>query len=76
MLKLNKDVVKDLFPNINKKRFQLETEMKPSGDQINAIEELCTGLKNQESNQVLLGVTGSGKPSQSQMLLILFKNPL
>ena len=28
MLKLNKDVVKDLFPNINKKRFELETEMK------------------------------------------------
>ena len=61
MLKLNKDVVKDLFPNINKKRFELETEMKPSGDQINAIEELCNGLKKQESNQVLLGVTGSGK---------------
>ena len=61
MLKLNKDVVKDLFPNINKKRFELETEMKPSGDQINAIEELCIGLKNQESDQVLLGVTGSGK---------------
>ena len=61
MLKLSKDVVKDLFPNINKKRFELKTEMKPSGDQINAIEELCIGLKNQESNQVLLGVTGSGK---------------
>ena len=76
MLKLNKDVVKDLFPNINKKRFQLEAEMKPSGDQINAIEELCTGLKNQESNQVLLGGLVQEKPSQSQMLLILFKNPL
>tara|TARA_B100001248_G_scaffold226451_1_gene184457 strand:- start:2986 stop:5010 length:2025 start_codon:yes stop_codon:yes gene_type:complete len=61
MLKLSKDVVKDLFPNVNKKRFELETEMKPSGDQINAIEELCIGLKSQESNQVLLGVTGSGK---------------
>ena len=61
MLKLNKGVVKDLFPNINKKRFELETEMKPSGDQINAIEQLCIGLKKQESNQVLLGVTGSGK---------------
>ena len=47
--------------------------MKPSGDQINAIEELCIGLKKQESNQVLLGVTGSGKLSQSQMLLIVFK---
>ena len=61
MLKLNKGVVKDLFPNIKNKRFELETEMKPSGDQVNAIEELCIGLKNQESNQVLLGVTGSGK---------------
>ena len=61
MLKLNKDVVKDLFPNIEKKKFELITDMKPSGDQIEAIKELTNGLIKKEDNQVLLGVTGSGK---------------
>ena len=39
----------------------LETEYKPSGDQPTAIKELIEGLKTQERDQVLLGVTGSGK---------------
>ncbi|MDB2684298.1 excinuclease ABC subunit UvrB, partial [Alphaproteobacteria bacterium] len=33
----------------------------PTGDQPKAIEELITGIKNKEKDQVLLGVTGSGK---------------
>ena len=61
MLKLNKKIVKDLFPNIEKKKFELITKMKPSGDQIEAIKELSNGLEKKEENQVLLGVTGSGK---------------
>ena len=61
MLKLNKEVVKDLFPHIEKKKFELITNMKPSGDQIEAIKELTNGLIKKEENQVLLGVTGSGK---------------
>ena len=61
MLKLNKEIVKDLFPNIEKNRFDLITKMKPSGDQIEAIKELSNGLEKNEENQVLLGVTGSGK---------------
>ena len=44
-----------------KKKFELISKMKPSGDQIKAIKELSNGLKNKENNQVLLGVTGSGK---------------
>ena len=63
MLKLNKEVVKDLFPNIEKKKFELITDMKPSGDQIEAIKELTNGLIKKEDNQVLLGVTGSVKLS-------------
>ena len=61
MLKLNKEIVKDLFPNIEKNKFDLITKMKPSGDQIEAIKELSNGLEKNEDNQVLLGVTGSGK---------------
>ena len=34
---------------------------KPSGDQPGAIKKLCEGLQNHFENQVLLGVTGSGK---------------
>ena len=61
MLKLNKEIVKDLFPNIEKNKFNLITKMIPSGDQIEAIKELSNGLEKNEENQVLLGVTGSGK---------------
>jgi len=43
------------------KRFRLVSEFEPKGDQPNAIEELCAGLNSIERDQVLLGVTGSGK---------------
>lgn len=41
--------------------FNLVSEFKASGDQINAIDQLSNGIKNHKRNQVLLGVTGSGK---------------
>jgi excinuclease ABC subunit B len=41
--------------------FRLQTEFKPSGDQPTAIRELVEGVRKHEKNQVLLGVTGSGK---------------
>ena len=41
--------------------FELISEFKPSGDQPEAIKSLVDGIKNGEKNQVLLGVTGSGK---------------
>jgi len=41
--------------------FQLTTSYKPQGDQPRAIEELVSGLNAGEKDQVLLGVTGSGK---------------
>ncbi|TAL30443.1 MAG: excinuclease ABC subunit UvrB, partial [Alphaproteobacteria bacterium] len=41
--------------------FQLVTDFKPAGDQPQAIADLTAGLKKLEKNQVLLGVTGSGK---------------
>lgn len=43
------------------KRFRLVSEFEPKGDQPQAIKELCEGLAQQERDQVLLGVTGSGK---------------
>jgi len=41
--------------------FRLDTEYTPAGDQPAAIAELTAGLQQLEKNQVLLGVTGSGK---------------
>ena len=41
--------------------FKLVTDLKPSGDQPRAIEELVAGIKRGDPVQVLLGITGSGK---------------
>src|SRR5271170_40495 len=43
------------------KPFALSSEFSPAGDQPEAIDELCEGLARDERDQVLLGVTGSGK---------------
>ncbi len=42
-------------------RFKLVSEFSPKGDQPQAITELVEGVSKLEKNQVLLGVTGSGK---------------
>jgi excinuclease ABC subunit B len=42
-------------------QFQLKSKFKPKGDQPKAIEELAENLKAGVKDQVLLGVTGSGK---------------
>src|SRR6195256_3452564 len=41
--------------------FQLVSDYKPRGDQGRAIQDLVSGLNAGEKDQVLLGVTGSGK---------------
>ena len=43
------------------KKFKFVTDFKPAGDQPKAINKLVNGAKKNEFNQVLLGVTGSGK---------------
>ena len=43
------------------KKFQLVTEYTPAGDQPKAIKFLKSEILNSKKNQVLLGVTGSGK---------------
>ena len=42
-------------------KFQIQSKFTPSGDQPNAIKLLTEGLNNGVKDQVLLGVTGSGK---------------
>ena len=41
--------------------FRIASPFEPKGDQPNAIKELVQGVRDNERNQVLLGVTGSGK---------------
>ena len=42
-------------------KFEVVSEYKPSGDQPQAIASLAEGIENGLKEQVLLGVTGSGK---------------
>ena len=42
-------------------KYQINSEFKPNGDQPEAIKELVNGLNSGEKDQVLMGVTGSGK---------------
>ncbi len=42
-------------------KFKLVSEFEPKGDQPQAIDELCEGIEKSIRDQVLLGVTGSGK---------------
>lgn len=45
----------------NPYKFKLHSKYKPTGDQPTAIKQLVAGLNNGTKEQVLLGVTGSGK---------------
>ena len=42
-------------------KFNLISSYSPSGDQPSAVRKLCEGLEKKYNDQVLLGVTGSGK---------------
>ncbi len=43
------------------KKFVMQTEFEPAGDQPTAIAELCQGISDGDRDQVLLGATGTGK---------------
>ena len=43
------------------KKFKIVSDYEPAGDQPTAIAELVAGVDSGEKDQVLLGVTGSGK---------------
>ena len=45
----------------NNNKFEITSDYKPNGDQPNAINSLVKNIKKGENEQVLLGVTGSGK---------------
>ncbi len=57
------------------KEFQVVSPFEPSGDQPEAIKQLCDGLRSGLKNQVLLGVTGSGKTFTMAKIIEEMKKP-
>ena len=55
--------------------FKLESQFSPAGDQQQAISELVAGLKDKQHNQVLLGITGSGKTFTMAQVIEKMKRP-
>jgi excinuclease ABC subunit B len=55
--------------------FRLDTTYTPSGDQPTAIAELVEGVENGETDQVLLGVTGSGKTFTAAQVIARTQRP-
>lgn len=55
------DVIRPEFRPESGKKFELVSDYIPAGDQPQAIAELLKGLEEGARDQVLLGVTGSGK---------------
>ena len=57
------------------KKFKFVTDFKPAGYQPKAINKLVNGAKKNEFNQVLLGVTGSGKTFTMAKVIELKNRP-
>lgn len=55
--------------------FKIISDFKPTGDQPQAIEKLVKGIKDNKENQVLLGVTGSGKTFTMANVIQQVKKP-
>ena len=55
--------------------FDLQSDFAPAGDQPTAIKELVEGIRNGERDQVLLGVTGSGKTFTAAHVIRQIKRP-
>jgi len=46
---------------LSEQKFKIHSKYKPAGDQPQAIEKLVAGLNSKKNDQILLGITGSGK---------------
>ncbi|QGZ96350.1 excinuclease ABC subunit UvrB [Terricaulis silvestris] len=56
-------------------RFNLVSDYEPAGDQPTAIAELVDGIQRKEQDQVLLGVTGSGKTFTMAQIISKVQRP-
>ena len=62
-------------PQQSPAEFKLTSPYQPAGDQEQAISSLVNGLKAGERNQVLLGITGSGKTYTMAQVIQRMKRP-
>ncbi|MEM6811328.1 MAG: excinuclease ABC subunit UvrB [Pseudomonadota bacterium] len=61
VVELNQAASEQRKPLNDSPPFKIHSEFQPAGDQPTAIKKLCEGIQSGLSDQVLLGVTGSGK---------------
>ena len=57
------------------RRLQVVSPFEPNGDQPQAIRTLLEGLEGRERDQVLLGVTGSGKTFTAAQVIARLQRP-
>ncbi|XOK65019.1 excinuclease ABC subunit UvrB [Paenibacillus elgii] len=57
------------------KKFQLEAEFQPQGDQPAAIEQLVNGVREGKRHQTLLGATGTGKTFTAAHVIAQLNRP-
>ncbi|HUZ63027.1 MAG TPA: excinuclease ABC subunit UvrB [Acetobacteraceae bacterium] len=57
------------------KPLRVVSEFEPNGDQPAAIRDLLAGIANEERDQVLLGVTGSGKTFTMAKVIVAVQRP-
>ena len=69
------DVARPVFRPEAGKKFALQSDFKPAGDQPQAIAALVEGFRNHERDQVLLGVTGSGKTFTMAQIIQILQRP-
>ena len=55
--------------------FRMQADYQPSGDQPTAIEFLCNNLKSEVRDQILLGITGSGKTFTMASIIAKLQRP-
>ena len=65
----------EFYPKAALKPFELVSEHRPAGDQPQAIAELIAGLERGARDQVLVGVTGSGKTFTMAHVIARMKRP-
>ena len=65
----------ETFKSSEEAEFYLKSDFVPTGDQPEAIHDLVEGLKKGERDQVLLGVTGSGKTFTMANVIKQMKKP-
>ena len=65
----------DALSEANKNKFVITSDYKPNGDQPNAINSLVKNIKKGENEQVLLGVTGSGKTFTMDKVIEALQKP-